>query len=115
MPHVEEKVLDAVLSDAVDAVLRPWKAPPSPLLAVAAALERGDQAPPLAQAPFAEKAVEERVFPPLARALAAAANAYYAQTAVSDARHFFAEHLRAAASPDGFTLDGFTLTGVSLR
>ena len=31
MPHVEEKVLDAVLSDAVDAVLRPWKAPPSPL------------------------------------------------------------------------------------
>ena len=58
MPHIEEKVLDAVLSDAVDAVLRPWKAPPSPLLAVAAALERGDQAPPLAQAPFAEKAVE---------------------------------------------------------
>ena len=79
MPHVEEKVLDAVLSDAVDAVLRPWKAPPSPLLAVAAALERGDQAPPLAEAPFAEEAIEQRVFPPLTRALAAAADAYYAQ------------------------------------
>ena len=95
MQHVEEKVLDAVLSNAV---LRPWKARRRPSR-VAAALERGDQA---------RRAVRGRA----ARVPAAHARARADRTDCGRHANFSLNTLR----PRNLTsaLEGFTLTGVTL-
>ena len=98
--HLDRLALDALLGDAVDAAIRPWRTPPSPAAAVADALERSAELLPIADAPFVDKEIEARVLPPLKHTLGFAATAYYAQTAVLDARRFFAAHLRKAAAAD---------------